>query len=351
MGFFKDIKNLLWASKSVGKHAAEKGIEHGKEVGGELLDDAKDMATNMGGKLKDKAGDALGSAKELTSDAFGMPKDAAGKMVDKAGDFVETAKEKATEMGSDAIDKTKNAAEKVTEKVTEKVSEVTDTPKVDSAQEALNNLSEGGDDAADLLDDVGDAADAGVDGKKNVLEKIGGDVLAAGAVILGKTGEVAENLGGKVLEKGDELYEKGKDMSGGLGEDVSNFGDKILDKAKDLSGDLKDKADALVDKANKVASGEAEIKSLSDTVKEMGEKMNKPTEFSDKMGYENAKGSLLEGKDDFFDKMSKYADGEYDAFDGDKLADSGADDAPIEKSDDLFENTKEILGEDEEDDA
>ena len=133
--------------------------------------------------------------------------------------------------------------------------------------------------------------------------------MAAGAVILGKTGEVAENLGSKVLEKGDELYEKGK--SGGLGEEMSNLGDKILDKAKDIGGDLKDKGEALVDRANKVASGEEELTSLSDTVKEMGEKFNKPTEFSDKFGYDNAKGSLLEGKDDFFDKMSKFADGEY----------------------------------------
>ncbi len=368
MGFFKDIKNLLWASKSVGKHAAEKGIEHGKEVGGELLDDAKGMATNIGGKLKDKAG-------ALTSDAFDMAKDTAGKMVDKAGDIVESAKEtgaemmdkatdvandvknQVTEKAADAMDATKDAASKVTEKA----GDVADGAKnmasntVDSTEEALKNLTndsaEGLGDAADLgedfLDDAGDAAKSGVDGGKNVLEKIGGDVLAAGAVLLGKTGEVAENLGSKVLEKGDELYEKGK--TSGLGDDLGEMGDKILDKAKEIGGDLKDKGEALVDRANKVASGEAEIKSLSDTVKEMGEKFNKPTEFSDEIGYENAKGSLLEGKDDFFDKMSKYADGEYSAFDGDKLADDAKDDV-VDKSNDLFKNTKEILGEDDIDD-
>ena len=138
-------------------------------------------------------------------------------------------------------------------------------------------------------------------------------------------------------------------MSGGLGDNVSNIGDKILDKAKEVGGDLVDKGEALVDRANKVASGEEEMKSLSDTVKEMGEKFNKPTEFSDELGYENAKGSLLEGKDDFFDKMSKYADGEYSAFDGDKLGEDAKDDV-VDKSNDLFENTKEILGEEEEDD-
>ncbi len=367
MGFFKDIKNLLWASKSVGKHAAEKGIEHGKEVGGELLDDAKGMATNIGGKLKDKAG-------ALTSDAFDMAKDTAGKMVDKAGDFVESAKETGAEMmdkaadvasdvknqvtdkASEAMDATKDVASKVTEKAGGAVDGAKNMANntVDSTEEALRNLTEGAGDgmdsakdaSSDLLDDAGDAAKAGAKGGKNVLEKIGGDVLAAGAVVLGKTGEVAENLGSKVLEKGDALYEKG--MSGGLGDEMSNMGDKILDKAKEITGDLKDKGEALVDRANKVASGEEELTSLSDTVKEMGEKFNKPTEFSDKIGYENAKGSLLEGKDDFFDKMSKYADGEYSAFDGDKLDD--AKDDVVEKTNDLFENTKEILGEEDPDD-
>ena len=36
-----------------------------------------------------------------------------------------------------------------------------------------------------------------------------------------------------------------------------------------------------------------------------------PTDFSKKVGYEDTKGSLLEGKDDFFSKAEAFADGRY----------------------------------------
>ena len=251
MGFFNEIKKLLWVQKSVAKSGANKAADAGKELGedmlekgSELLKKTKDTAADMSGNLMDKAGDV------------------GGEFMGKAGDAFSTAKDFASD---------------ITEKAWDKAS-----PYVDKAADTV--------------------------------EGIGGTVMDKASPLVEKTKDLAENVGGKVLETGGELIDKTASLSENIGSKILEKGGELMDKAQEMGGELKGKADDLVDHANKVATGEETMESLSETTRKIGEKLNKETELSGKLGYDEHKGSMLEGHDDFFSKAEKWADGNHGAF-------------------------------------
>jgi len=84
-----------------------------------------------------------------------------------------------------------------------------------------------------------------------------------------------------------------------VGEKVLDIKDDLVDKAKDAVGNLGEKMNDLVEKAE------------AENAKFAAEEAANPTEFSKKVGYDDTKGSMLEGKDDFFSKAEAFADGRY----------------------------------------
>ncbi len=106
-----------------------------------------------------------------------------------------------------------------------------------------------------------------------------------------------EDLGGKILDKSNDLLDKAEDVASDLGEKAKIIGDKVKERATELSQDAKEKIDDMVAK-EKIAEAEDLAKQEGGFAKETLD----------------ARGSLLEGTDDFFSRAEKFADGQHDAF-------------------------------------
>lgn len=284
MGFFNEIKKVLFGAKAVTKSAADKAADYGKEKGADFLDSADDFL----GSAKETAGDVGSSMKEKGSDFLGKAKDA-------AGDFKESFSEKT----SDFVDGAKDVANKT-----------------------YDSLAEN-----EMVNKAGDVA-----------EDVGGKILDAGKKFEEKAGSVAENVGGVILDKGGDLLEKGKDLSENIGEKIHDFAEDAMEKANDLGGSIMDKTNDLVEKANAEAAKD-NLENQIDEASSLGERLEKHIKGKDildqkdaPIGYDNLKEDLLEGKDDFWSKAEKYAEGDYSG--------KGKDDAPS-AANDIFANTEE----------
>jgi len=258
MGFLSELKKLFFAGESVAKSGAGKAVDASKELGedlvnkgGDLFDKAKGTTSELGGDLLEKAGDLGSDLKDKAGDLL-------GGVTGTAGGVLGNLTEKASELGENLVEKT--------------------APLADKTKEMAANLG----------------------------EKV--------APVVDKGKDIAENVGSKVIETGGEAWDKTKDVSENVGSKILDVGGDMVDKAKEVGSDLKDKADAVIDRSEKIASGEEEMKTVSDYAKDFNEKINKPPEFSEKVGYDEHKGSLLDGQDDFFAKAEKYADGDNNAF-------------------------------------
>lgn len=217
MGILNDLKKIFFASSSIAKSATEKTGDYLKEHGDDILDKGKGLAENIGGTVLDKARDLKDS------------------VLDKSQDFVEG--------GSDFAGGLSKSV---------------------SENEMLRGLK-------DKALDLGEKA-----------AEMGGSALD-------RFGEVSERVGDQILDKGGDLSER-------VGERVLDAKDKLVDKAGKVSEKMKEKLDETVVKAEQ---WEAEQKEKYQA--------GFPKEDFD------ASGSFLEGKDDFFSKAGKFADGDYDA--------------------------------------
>jgi len=217
MGIIKDLKNLFFASSSVAKHSAEKASDFMLDEGAELLDKTKDIVSDTGDSIMEKASGLKDTLK------------------DKSGNIIESSKSKVSDLGE--------------------------------------SLSEN--------------------------------------PLVNKMKDFTEDVGGKVIDKGGDLIEQGKSVSESVGEKVLDAKDKLMDKAMDVKEQVGHKLDETMDKADAWAEAE---------------KLKPKKEFADDTI--DASGSLLEGKDDFFSKADKFAEGEYDAFSEGKIT---IDDTKIEK--------------------
>ena len=284
MGFFNEIKKVIFGAKAVTKSAADKAADYGKEKGSDFLDSADDFL----GSAKETAGDVGSTMKDRGSDLLGKAKDA-------AGDFTESFSEKA----SDFVDGAKDVANKTYDSLAE--------------NEMVNKAG-------------------------SVAEDFGEKILDAGKKFEEKAGSVAENVGGVILDKGGDLLEKGKDLSENIGEKIHDFAGDAMDKANDLGGNIMDKTNDLVEKANAEAAKD-NLENQIDEATTLGERLENHVKGKDildqkdpPIGYDNLNENLLEGKDDFWSKAEKYAEGDYSG--------KGKEETPS-AANDIFANTEE----------
>jgi ElaB/YqjD/DUF883 family membrane-anchored ribosome-binding protein len=87
MGFFNEIKKVLFGAKAVTKSAAEKATEYGKEKGADFIDSAddfldstKETADELGNTIKERGNNFMGKANDVAGDL----KDS---LSEKASDF------------------------------------------------------------------------------------------------------------------------------------------------------------------------------------------------------------------------------------------------------------------------
>ena len=192
MGFFNEIKKVLFGAKAVSKSAADKAADYGKEKGADFLDSADDF---------------LGSAKET------------------AGDVGNTLKDR----GSDFLDKAKDTAGDFKESFSEKASDFVDGAK-DVANKTYDSLAEN-----EMVNKAGDIA-----------ENVGEKILDAGKAFEEKAGSVAENVGGVILDKGSDIMDKANDLGSNILDKTNDLVEKAnAEAAKDNLKNQIDEASSL----------------------------------------------------------------------------------------------------------
>lgn len=265
MGFFSEIKKLVFASKSVAKNQAEQGLDYGKEKAMDLAESAKNTASNVGEELIDRTSGLRDAILEKSSDLVDTVKDKTGDLVgdvtdggymDKAKDFTESIGEKVLSAGSDLKEKFQS------------------NEMVQKAGEMTGSLS-----------DTVMSAGADLKGKLDSSETVQ------------QAADFTENVGDKVLDTGESFMGKMKEVGGTLDQKAGN----VLDSAIEKGGELKEKLDDKID--DLMAKAEAEAKM---------EAANPKKEFADTI-IDTGDSLIGEETNDFFSKASKYADGDYGA--------------------------------------
>ncbi len=221
MGFFSEIKKLLFVKKSVAKSAAEKTGEFAKEKGTELMDDAGDLVSTAGKNISEKTSGLRDSI---------------------------------LEKGGDILEKSKNTLEDFTEKVSEN----------DLVQKAGDFTESIGEKVMEKGEIIGDKL-------KDVSETVGEKVLEVGGDLTEKFGEASESVGAKVLDAKDKLVEKAKEASEAVGTKLNETIEKaeafkaeqdaqpkreFAEKDLDASGSMLEDTDDFFAKAEKFADGD-----------------------------------------------------------------------------------------------
>ena len=282
MGFLNEIKKALFGAKAVTKSAAGKAVKAGKEAG----EDLKDKSEEWFEKAKDFGEDMVESASELAGKAKSSAEDFAEKLWDEAEESVGKTKDKV----DDFFDKGEEVAIQDTEILeSSSFTELEDTPVVEKAPSKLKEAAEKGmDQVKETARKVGDFAG-----------DVGEEVYEKGEALAEKVGEKVEKVGGKVLDAADDIGEVLKEKAGDL-----------FDKAKDAGGKFQDKAESLFEKAQQEAAAEAEsIDEIVEKTKKMGEELKQKVQ--DRASGIKEDDSLLGGTDSFFDRASRFADGDY----------------------------------------
>lgn len=94
MGFFNEIKKLLFSVKSVSKSSTDKLVQKGKKTGEEIIDKGSVAV----GRVKD-------NVEEIGEDVIDFTEKLGEKVVEKGTEFVERAKEIAEDVGSKVLGK------------------------------------------------------------------------------------------------------------------------------------------------------------------------------------------------------------------------------------------------------
>ena len=290
MGFFSEIRKVLFGVKSVSKSAAEKAFEAGKDATSSALDKSGEMIDKAKDKVEDIGGDVLETAENLWEKAVDVVEDVGEKVMDKAGDVIETVQDKVEDVGEKVLDKTSNVISEIKEKGEEgidKAAEVFDQVKdkagnfgekiMEKSEDIVESVKNTADDATDVVSDKFSSAKEFVKDKHEELfdmpDEVELDTPASSTDqdVLDQAGDKIADLGSAVLEGKSELADKAKDAVENLGEKL----DETLQKAEALA---------------KQEASQPEYKA--------------PSELLEK--------DLLEDKDDFFKKAEAFADGRYE---------------------------------------
>jgi len=317
MPILNDLKKLFFGAKSVAKHQASK---------------AGDAAREMGEDLKEQGSDLLDDAKSAASDLM----DKAPGYVGKGKDALENLGDKIWEEADAAVDKGKELKDKASDAINEKLETLNPKPEaepVDLDAEVGLTLEDLGmtevsvpaapktgtiDFEEDLLEDpvgnlkkaasgLGGAAAGAFNKVKDATAGVRG--AAAGAADTGLN--AAAKAGANLKDKAGDLAEKVGDVSEVVGAKVLEKGDDVLNRAAAVGADLKDKASDFVDHANV----EAEKMRMEDTIEKArlaGEQAEaRARAFDGKEADRDTSESTLTGTDSFFDRASRFAEGDY----------------------------------------
>ena len=294
-----DLKKLLFGAKSVAKSAGKKAVDAGKEATEELGDKSKEYLE----KAKKKA-------EELNEEYAPKVKEA----LDEARHFAEEIVDEAWKKGEELTTKAKQKADEFfhSEEPTD------DTPVAEQEDASTSTTFQSGlvddDSSLDDLDSVlgqteEETNDPNQTSTESELDKIGKKVQG-----------VTEEVGKKVIEQGEKAWEKFQDVSEKVGKKVldtsEEVGGKIFEKATEAGSVIKGKFDELVEKANEAAAQEPSFDELTEEAKKKAEELEQRIkERGERSNVENLKADEekgpLGGFDSFFDKASRYADGDY----------------------------------------
>lgn len=221
MGLIKDLKNIFFGASALGKSATEKATDFVKEEGDEILEKAKDMASQSGEILKDKTSGLKESILSSSSTLLDKTKDGLSDLGDTVSNspITEKVKNMTESIGGTVMEKGEGLMGKAGE-ISENVGEVV----MDKGQVLLDK-------SADLSEDVGARV---LDAKDKVMEK---------------AGEVKEQLTEKLedtMEKADAWAEHEK----------NNPKPEFAEDTIDASGSLLEGTDDFFSKADKFASGD-----------------------------------------------------------------------------------------------
>jgi ElaB/YqjD/DUF883 family membrane-anchored ribosome-binding protein len=256
MGILNDMKKLLFGAKAVGKSTTQKAVDAGKEAGEELMD---------------KTGEMLEKAKVKTEDL---------------GDKILTAGEKAFQSVESFVEDLTKEEEK------EEKMEEPEKPAAPQSQASQSTTPPPPPQEPEPLHPF-------VEKAQETAEKVGGKVLQAGEKALDKAGDLAEKVGDKVMDKGEDVMKTFQGAAEKAGKKFEDFFEKAQEEA------AKEQAESsIVQDAKKAAD---------DATSQMDELLEKAKEFSDQPPKTSAKlsQSELSGKDDFFEKAKRFAEGDY----------------------------------------
>ncbi|MEM9884992.1 MAG: hypothetical protein AAF849_03805 [Bacteroidota bacterium] len=234
------------------------------------------------------------------------------KVLFGASSVAKHSAEKATTAGKEAANKVGENLEQMGEQVAQKTGERLEKAK-------------------DFSEEIGGKV-------MNTAETIGDEVLKKAEGFWEKTKSVAEELGGEIIEKSQMAKQAAQTMADQASEkvkatqeDLANKMDESYHKTEDMADDILDsvfqpentskehkmeESTPLAEQAKQETEDNDSIfdqlmnkaEDLSDKLKE---KVGEDKAYEPEMGYDNAKGSLLDGQDDFFERAKRFADGDY----------------------------------------
>lgn len=260
MGFFNEIRKVLFGAKAVTKSATRKAADAGREAGEDLKEKA--------GQYRDKAEDLWAETSEQVSK--------------KTDDFVDMAKDKWAQL-EEELRQRRHESGKPAEDFT-------------STDEDLFA-------GLDLEDDAAKAegAEAPSFEEKKRREEAYREFK-----------EKADEVANRFIDVSEQAGKKFMDLSDRVGEQLFKQGGKALDKAKMFAGELIDRANELADQA------EREKKTDLDAMQEKAEELNQEMEERIRATRDRFDGkdsedpdSLLDDTDDFFARADRFASGDY----------------------------------------
>lgn len=285
MGLLSEFKKLFFTVESVTKSAADKAAEAGKEASGkvtnrasELFEDARDAAEDFSENLQEKAGQTWDKAKDTLEDV-------SDTIMDKTEGVREQISNTAEQVGKDVLDKTAPLRDKV----------------ADTAESVGGTIIQTSESVGKEIFEKGGSA---IDKTKNLAENIG-------ATILGTAGAAKQ----KASDFTTESFSSAEDFAKGAADSAFATKEELAAQAKAKMDAADDTMDHIIDKAKNM--GESLSHKVQDGIDNLNAKAaaadaaEAQTKASPKMGYDNAKGSLLDGQDDFFAKAEKFAQGDY----------------------------------------
>lgn len=280
MSLVNDLKKLLFGAKAITKSAADNAVQAGREAGEEILE---------------KGAELLDTTREKVAEV-------SGKVAESAGDFLEKAMQ---------------TAETVGETVSRKTDEIWDSLMADKPASTPGNPSQqnfsstaGASADPNLLPPDPPASKVEELGKTvlDTAEKVGAQVIEHGGEALDKVLHVAEKVGEKVLQVSEGAGEKIMHTAEDIGGKILEKGGETLERAKDLGQQFWVKASDLMQKAQEEAAKEDMEATLH-----QAEEMERKAAQQANAATGGSKDSLLDKHESFFERASRFADGDYRA--------------------------------------